>query len=184
MRNKINYFGGVVLFLLFFKELFYPYRSSGIQDFFLNDFSLNDFLFSFLVVLIIFLKILSISSFLYLGFWNYSVIARFKDVCSIVVVAEFVFIFPSIFEFFQLNQLSIINLSLISILDINSKSFLYFPAYIFSFYEFIYWISLSFLLSLMLKFSFDLCLKIVLFYYVSFLFCWVVFVMFISLGNS
>lgn len=76
-------------------------------------------------------------------------------------------------------------LSLFSLFDSDSlQEWLIYPFKILNIFEVVYWILLAFLLAKYLKSSIDAMLKIVLGYYVSFLFCWVIFVMFISLGNS
>jgi hypothetical protein len=90
------------------------------------------------------------------------------------------------FNPFDLSMLQEFNpLSLYSLFNPDLlEKWLFYPFKVFNLFEVGYWILLGSLLAKYFKKSFDSMLKIVLGYYVSFLFCWVVFVMFISLGNS
>ena len=60
----------------------------------------------------------------------------------------------------------------------------YYPLKVMNLFEVGYWILLAVLLSKFLKQAFEDMLRIVLVYYGSFFFCWMVFVMFISISNS
>lgn len=130
---------------------------------------------------------------LYLGLYLGKYEIGYKKVFEVVLISEFIFFLPLLIKivWFSYHPVSMeavrlyAPLSLFSIFDSNTlKEWLYYPFKVLSLFEIAYWILLAFLLAKYLNKSFDSMLKIVLGYYVSFLFCWVVFVMFISLGNS
>jgi hypothetical protein len=76
-------------------------------------------------------------------------------------------------------------LSLFSLFDPELlQEWLYYPFKVLNLFEVGYWLLLAYLLAKHLNQTFDEMLKLVLTYYVRFLFCWIIFVMFISLGNS
>lgn len=130
---------------------------------------------------------------LYLGLYLGKYEIRYKQVFEIVLISEFVFFIPLLIKiiWFSYHPVSMeavrlfSPLSLFSLFDPDSlQEWLFYPLKVLNIFEVIYWILLAFLLAKYLKSSLDSMLKIVLGYYVSFLFCWVVFIMFISLGNS
>ncbi|MFN3998625.1 hypothetical protein [Algoriphagus sp.] len=142
------------------------------------------------------LKLISIfvvSLIIYLGLYLSNFQIRLLRVFQIVILAEFIFFVPIVFKilWFLLNPFSFdafqnFNpLSLYSLFNPDLlQEWLSYPFKVLNLFEVAYWVLLAFLLARYLKKSIDSMLKIVLGYYVSFLFCWVVFVMFISLGNS
>lgn len=130
---------------------------------------------------------------LYLGLYLGRYETSYKQVFGIVLISEFIFFIPLIIKiiWFSYNPVSMeavrlfSPLSLFSLFDSDSlQEWLIYPFKILNIFEVVYWILLAFLLAKYLNSSIDAMLKIVLGYYVSFLFCWVIFVMFISLGNS
>lgn len=130
---------------------------------------------------------------LYLGLYLGKYEIRYKQVFEIVLISEFVFFIPLLIKiiWFSYHPVSMeavrlfSPLSLFSLFNADSlQEWLFYPLKVLNIFEVIYWILLAFLLAKYLKSSLDSMLKIVLGYYVSFLFCWVVFIMFISLGNS
>lgn len=149
---------------------------------------------TYLIKLIIrFISIFIISLIIYLGLYLSNFQIRFSRVVQVVVLAEFIFFIPIVFKilWFSFNPFSFeafqtFNpLSLFSLFDPNLlQDWLSYPFKVFNLFEVAYWILLAYLLSKNLNTSIDSMLKIVLGYYVSFLFCWIVFVMFITLGNS
>jgi hypothetical protein len=130
---------------------------------------------------------------IYLGLYLGKYEIRYRQVFGIVLISEFIFFIPLLIKivWFSYHPVSMeavrlfAPLSLFSLFDPESiQEWLFYPFKVFNLFEVVYWIFLAFLLAKYLKSSIDAMLKIVLGYYVSFLFCWVVFVMFISLGNS
>lgn len=130
---------------------------------------------------------------LYLGLYLGKYEISYKKVFEIVLISEFIFFIPLLIKiiWFSYHPVSMevvrlfAPLSLFSLFDAESlQEWLFYPFKVLNVFEVVYWILLAFLLAKYLKSSLDSMLKIVLGYYVSFLFCWVVFVMFISLGNS
>ncbi|MDO8968335.1 MAG: solute carrier family 23 protein [Algoriphagus sp.] len=130
---------------------------------------------------------------IYLGFYlgNYEI--KYKKIFEVVLISEFIFFIPLIIKitWFSFHPVSMdairlyAPLSLFSIFDSSIlKEWLYYPFKVLNLFEVAYWVLLAFLLAKYLNKSIDSMLKIVLGYYVSFLFCWIVFVMFITLGNS
>lgn len=130
---------------------------------------------------------------IYLGLYLAKYEISYKKVFGVVLLAEFVFFIPLLIKiiWFSYHPVSMeavrlfAPLSLFSLFDAESlQEWLFYPFKVLNVFEVVYWMLLSFLLAKFLKSSIDAMLKIVLGYYVSFLFCWVVFVMFISLGNN
>ncbi|WP_338228204.1 hypothetical protein [Algoriphagus taiwanensis] len=130
---------------------------------------------------------------IYLGLYLAKYEISYKKVFGVVLISEFVFFIPLLIKiiWFSFHPVSMeavrlfSPLSLFSLFDPESlQEWLFYPLKVLNIFEVIYWILLAFLLAKYLKSSLDSMLKIVLGYYVSFFFCWVVFVMFISLGNS
>lgn len=130
---------------------------------------------------------------LYLGLYLGKYKISYKKVFGIVLISEFIFFIPLLIKiiWFSYHPVSMeavrlfAPLSLFSLFDAESlQGWLFYPFKVLNVFEVVYWILLALLLAKYLKSSIDAMLKIVLGYYVSFLFCWVVFVMFISLGNS
>lgn len=130
---------------------------------------------------------------IYLGLYLAKYEISYKKVFEVVLIAEFVFFIPLLikiiwFSYYPVSMETVrlfAPLSLFSLFDAESlQEWLFYPFKVLNVFEVVYWILLAFLLAKYLKSSLDAMLKIVLGYYVSFLFCWVVFVMFISLGNN
>ncbi|WP_289031915.1 hypothetical protein [uncultured Algoriphagus sp.] len=146
------------------------------------------------IKLLIQLIVLQIPAMLiYLGLYLAKYEISYKKVFGIVLISEFIFFIPLLikiiwFSFHPVSMGSVrlfAPLSLFSLFDAESlQEWLFYPCKVLNVFEVVYWILMAFLLAKYLKSSLDAMLKIVLGYYVSFLFCWVVFVMFISLGNS
>lgn len=130
---------------------------------------------------------------LYLGLYLSKIEISYKRVFTSVVIAEFIFFIPLLIKVIWFSYQPVTMeavrefspLSLFSLFNPNHlQEWLYYPFKVLNLFEVAYWILLASLLAKFLNRSIDSMLKIVLGYYVSFLFCWVVFVMFISLGNS
>lgn len=130
---------------------------------------------------------------LYLGLYLAKYQLGYKKVFDVVLTSEFIFFLPLIIKIFWFSYEPVTMetvrlfspLSLFSLFDPDLlQEWLYYPFKVLNLFEVGYWILLAYLLAKHLNQTFDAMLKIVLGYYVSFLFCWVVFVMFISIGNS
>lgn len=195
---------GIFLLMHYLIDLFYYTDDVIISSFYgkysdskiatLIEFRRDWYWLSYLAFPIIFLlDILIVSSVLYTGFYLSRIDIKFLSIFNITLISQLVFIVPEVIKFFWFifNPVSFENLrnfqplSLFSLFDAESlQEWLFYPFKVLNVFEVVYWILLAFLLAKYLKSSIDAMLKIVLGYYVSFLFCWVVFVMFISLGNS
>ncbi|MFC5625164.1 hypothetical protein [Algoriphagus winogradskyi] len=130
---------------------------------------------------------------IYLGMYIDKMEVSFSSVFKVVVISQLVFIIPEIIKlvWFNYNPISMDALrsfhpfSLYSLFDpILLQEWLKYPFKILSLFEVLYWFAIALFLSNFLKRGFDEMLKIVVVYYGSFLFCWMVFVMFISISNS
>ena len=195
---------GIFLLMHYLIDLFYYTDDVIISSFYgkysdskiatLIEFRSDWYWLSYLAFPIIFLlDILIVSSVLYTGFYLSRIDIKFLSIFNITLISQLVFIVPEVIKFFWFifNPVSFENLrnfqplSLFILFDAESlQEWLFYPFKVLNVFEVVYWILLAFLLAKYLKSSIDAMLKIVLGYYVSFLFCWVVFVMFISLGNS
>jgi hypothetical protein len=178
--------------LVFFE--FYSDKFSESRVYELLDFRKEWLWVTYPIKLMIQLIALNIPAMLiYLGLYLAKYEIRYKKVFGVVLISEFVFFIPLLIKiiWFSYHPVSMeavrlfSPLSLFSLFNAESlQEWLFYPLKVLNIFEVIYWILLAFLLAKYLKSSLDSMLKIVLGYYVSFLFCWVVFVMFISLGNS
>ncbi|SEF96149.1 hypothetical protein SAMN03080598_01988 [Algoriphagus boritolerans DSM 17298 = JCM 18970] len=177
----------ISIYLIFyiFIELYFSFNYFGsdlsIQNFF-GAKKYNFFLLFLFSLIFRFLKILIVSSLIYLGLWFNLKNIKFDIVFYVCFFAESIFLLSDGLFILDNSLFRIENFSLFYFLPI--EGILKFLLITFSLYEILYWIILSFLLAKYLNRSLDSMLKVVLGYYVPFLFCWVVFVMFISLGNS
>jgi hypothetical protein len=133
------------------------------------------------------------SSPIFIGLYLSRIEVSFISIFNTVVTAQIVFIAPELIKFFWFmfhpisfeNLRSFYPLSLFSLFDADLlQEWLYYPLKVMNLFELGYWLFLADLLANQFNQSFNSMLKLVLLYYVSFLFCWVAFVMFISLGNS
>ncbi|MBY5951465.1 hypothetical protein KUV23_10805 [Algoriphagus marincola] len=173
---------------------FYSDRFSESRVYELLDFRKEWLWVTYPIKLLIQLIALQIPAMLiYLGLYLAKYEISYKKVFGIVLISEFIFFIPLFIKiiWFSYHPVSMeavrlfAPLSLFSLFDAESlQEWLFYPFKVLNVFEVVYWILLAFLLAKCLKSSLDSMLKIVLGYYVSFLFCWVVFVMFISLGNS
>lgn len=178
--------------LVFFEFYSDKFSESRVYD--LLDFRKEWLWVTYPVKLLIQLIALNIPAMLiYLGLYLAKYEISYKKVFGLVLTSEFVFFIPLLIKiiWFSYHPVSMeavrlfAPLSLLSLFDAESlQEWLFYPFKVLNVFEVVYWILLAFLLAKYLKSSIDAMLKIVLVYYVSFLFCWVVFVMFISLGNS
>jgi hypothetical protein len=134
-----------------------------------------------------------ISLIIYLGTYLMGKNFDYLKVFKISVVAQIVFVFPEILKLFWFSYYPVTldalrefhPLSLFSLFDPELlQEWLYYPFRVLNLFEVGYWLLLAYLLAKHLNQTFDEMLKLVLTYYVRFLFCWIIFVMFISLGNS
>lgn len=155
----------------------------------------NDWLWVTYLIKLLFklVSLFIISSVIYLGIYLAQFEIEFQKLFKLVVLSDFLFFIPLLVKiiWFSYHPVSLdilrefYPLSLFSLFDPSLlQEWLYYPFKVFNVFEVAYWILLSYLLAKYLDRALDEMLKIVLGYYVSFLFCWVVFVMFISLGNS
>lgn len=129
----------------------------------------------------------------YLGCYISRIQINYREAFKAVILAEFIFFIPVIIKIIwfsnhpvSMEALRYYNpLSLFSLFDPELlQEWLYYPFKVMNLFEVGYWILLAFLLAKFLNQAFDVMLKIVVVYYGSFLFCWMVFVMFISISNS
>ncbi len=134
-----------------------------------------------------------IASILYLGLFLSRIKVDFLEVFQVSIIAKFILFIPAFIKivWFSYHPISLEAirlfepLSLFSLFDPDLlQEWLYYPFKILNLFEVGYWLLLAYLLAKHLNQTFDAMLKLVLTYYVSFLFCWIIFVMFISLGNS
>jgi hypothetical protein len=149
---------------------------------------------SYLIFPILFaIKCFFVSLIIYLGTYLMDENFDYLEVFKISVVSQIVFVFPEIVKliWFSFNHISLdalrqfSPLSLFSLFDPELlQEWLYYPLKVLNLFEVGNWVLLAYLLAKHLNQAFDAMLKLVLTYYVSFLFCWIIFVMFISLGNS
>lgn len=188
------YFNNRILTDLVYLD-FYSDKFSESRIYELLDFRKEWFWITYPIKLLVQLISIQIPAILiYLGLYLDKNELEYKKVFEIVLISEFIFFLPLLIKiiWFSYHPVSMeavrlyAPLSLFSIFDSNTlKEWLYFPFKVLSVFEVAYWILLlAFLLAKYLNKLVDSMLKIVLGYYVNFLFCWVVFVMFISLGNS
>ncbi len=186
----IDYF--ILTDLVYYEFYFDKFSESRVYE--LLDFRKEWLWVTYPIKLLIQLIALQIPAMLiYLGLYLAKYEISYKKVFGLVLTSEFVFFIPLLIKiiWFSYHPVSMeavrlfAPLSLLSLFDAESlQEWLFYPFKVLNVFEVVYWILLAFLLAKYLKSSIDAMLKIVLGYYVSFLFCWVVFVMFISLGNS
>ncbi|GHB50880.1 hypothetical protein GCM10008106_34690 [Mongoliitalea lutea] len=142
---------------------------------------------------ITFFKILIPASLVYLGFYLSNLKYPFSDVFKSCVIAEFVFLLPVLskilwFEFvepsFTLEEFnSFYPLSLFSLFDSSLlEKWFHYPFKALNVFEIGYWFALAGSLAFGLGQEFNQMLRIVVFYHGSFLVCWILFVVFISLS--
>lgn len=187
------YFNNRILTDLVYLD-FYSDKFSESRIYELLDFRKEWFWITYPIKLLVQLISIQIPAILiYLGLYLDKNEIEYKKVFEIVLISEFIFFLPILIKivWFSYHPVSMeavrlyAPLSLFSVFDSSTlEEWLYYPFKVLSIFEVAYWILLAFLLGKYLKKSIDSMLKIVLGYYVSFLFCWIVFVMFISLGNS
>lgn len=187
------YFNSKILTDLVYME-YYSDKFSETRIYELLDFRKEWFWITYPVKMVIQIIAIQIPAILiYLGLYLGNYETSYRKVFKVVLISEFIFFIPLLikiiwFSFYPVSMEAVrlfAPLSLFSIFDSdNLKEWLYYPFKVLSIFEVLYWILLAFLLSKNLSQSIDSMLKVVLGYYVSFLICWIVFVMFISLGNS
>lgn len=143
--------------------------------------------------IITFFKILIPASLVYLGLYLSNLKYPFSDVFKACVIAEFVFLLPVLskilwFEFvepsFTLEEFnSFYPLSLFSLFDSSLlEKWFHYPFKALNVFEIGYWFALAGSLAFGLGQEFNQMLRIVVFYHGSFLVCWILFVVFISLS--
>ncbi len=182
MKNKLFILFIFSLILILGSEFLFARNitKSGLVD--LSSYSFNNYLFLIISFSITLVKVLIISSIVYLGLWINNFTVDFFKLYSIVFICESVFLFPEYLDFFDIEGFSKNEISLSFLFE--KETFFYLFSLFFNFYEIVYWIFLSVVMSIFFKAKIDFFIKVILSFYVPFLFCWVVFVMFISLGNS
>jgi hypothetical protein len=134
-----------------------------------------------------------IASILYLGLFLSRIKVDFLEVFQVSIIAKFILFIPVFIKiaWFSYHPISLEAIRLFEPLSLFSlfdpellQEWLYYPFKVLNLFEVGYWLLLAYLLAKHLNQAFDEMLKLVLTYYVSFLFCWIIFVMFISLGKS
>ena len=129
----------------------------------------------------------------YLGLYLSKLSVKYRDVLKAVLIAHFIFLIPILlkiiwFSFYpvSLDALRYFHpLSLFSLFDPELlQVWLYYPLKTLNLFEIVSWLVLAFFLAKFLRKSFDEMLRIVVLYYGSFMICWMVFVMFISISNG
>ncbi len=130
---------------------------------------------------------------IYLGMYISKFSVKYGDVLKATLLAHFIFLIPILlkiiwFSYYPVSMDALRHfhpLSLFSLFDPELlQVWLYYSLKTLNIFEIASWLVLAFFLAKFLKKSFDEMLKIVVLYYGTFLVCWIVFVMFISISNS
>jgi hypothetical protein len=138
------------------------------------------------------IKLLIVSTCLYTGSYiSQKQAIRFKDLMSIVVVADFIFLIPALFKIvwftfgktdFTLEDLQHFSpLSLLNIFDVQHvEKWLIYPLHAFNVFEIAFWFLLGWLLMPILKKGFTESFTFVMASYGSAFLMWIVLVVFIT----
>lgn len=141
----------------------------------------------------LFVKIVIPASLIYMGLYLSNFKVSFNDVLRACTIAEFIFLLPIISkilwfwlvtpnytldEFRGFYPLSLFAMFEPDLLD----KWLHYPFKTINVFEIAYWFALAGSLSLVLSIAFQEMFRIVVLYYGSYLVCWMLFVVFISLS--